>query len=95
MNKYIEEFREMLFKFQGNYPKHGKLFYMKKNELEELVVFIKKVCEKAQMNAPLAESLIDKKVQKYRNELLGIKEPSYYADGLASLTISGSSITAL
>lgn len=29
-------------------------------------------------NAPLAESLIDKKVQKYRNELLGIKEPSYY-----------------
>ena len=49
MNKYIEEFREMLYKFQGNYPKYGKVFYMKKSELEELLVFIKKVCEKAQM----------------------------------------------
>lgn len=49
MNKYTEEFREMLFKFQSNYPKHGKVFYMKMNELEELMVFIKKVCEKAQM----------------------------------------------
>lgn len=28
-------------------------------------------------NTPLAESLIDKKVQKYRNELLGIKESSH------------------
>ena len=28
-------------------------------------------------NVPLAESLIDKKVQRYRNELLGIKEPSH------------------
>ena len=44
-------------------------------------------------NAPLAESLIDKKVQKYRNELLGIKEPVHYGnltsvtcvDGLASI----------
>lgn len=26
MNKYIEEFREMPYKFQGNYPKHGKVF---------------------------------------------------------------------
>lgn len=26
-------------------------------------------------NVPLAESLIDIKVQKYKNELLGIKEP--------------------
>ena len=34
-------------------------------------------------NAPLAESLIDKKVQKYRNELLGIREPVYaYANDL-------------
>lgn len=40
-------------------------------------------------NAPLAESLIDKKVQKYRNELLGIKEPVYYASGLASVNASG------
>lgn len=38
-------------------------------------------------NAPLAESLIDKKVQKYRNELLGIKEPIYYADNLASVVV--------
>lgn len=38
-------------------------------------------------NAPLAESLIDKKVQKYRNELLGIKESTYYYAGqLASVT---------
>ena len=37
-------------------------------------------------NAPLAESLIDKKVQKYRNELLGIKESVYYAEGLVSAT---------
>lgn len=37
-------------------------------------------------NAPLAESLIDKKVQKYRNELLGIKEPiNYYSGQLASV----------
>ena len=38
-------------------------------------------------NAPLAESLIEKKVQKYRNELLGIKEPTYYYAGqLTSVT---------
>lgn len=49
MNKYTEEFREMLLKFNRNRPKHGILFYMKKSELEELAVFIKKVCEKAQM----------------------------------------------
>ena len=49
MNKYIEELKEMLFKFKDNHPKHGKLFYMKIDELEEFVVFIKKVCEKAQM----------------------------------------------
>ena len=55
MNDYIEEFRKMLYKFNSNYPKHGKLFYMKKNELEELVVFIKKVCEKAQMYDDLCE----------------------------------------
>ena len=37
-------------------------------------------------NAPLAESLIEKKVQKYRNELLGIKEPiTYYSGQLASV----------
>lgn len=38
-------------------------------------------------NAPLAENLIDKKVQKYRNELLGIKEPTYaYATNVTPLT---------
>lgn len=31
-------------------------------------------------NVPLAESLIDKKVQRYRNELLGIKEPTYVSN---------------
>lgn len=47
-------------------------------------------------NAPLAESLIEKKVQKYRNELLGIKEPTYYYAGqLTSVTINGDTITAL
>lgn len=40
-------------------------------------------------NAPIAESLIDKKVQKYRNELLGIKEPSYGTINLASATCVG------
>lgn len=42
---------------------------------------------KSLYNAPLAESLIEKKVQKYRNELLGIKESTYYYTGqLASVT---------
>ena len=36
-------------------------------------------------NAQLAESLIDKKVQKYRNELLGIREPVHYGN-IASVT---------
>ena len=36
-------------------------------------------------NSPLAESLIEKKVQKYRNELLGIKEPLYINNNITSL----------
>lgn len=36
-------------------------------------------------NVPLAESLIDKKVQKYRNQLLGIKEPTYL-NSISSVT---------
>lgn len=55
MNKYTKEFKEMLSKFQGNYPRHGKVFYMNMNELKELVVFIQKVCEKAQMYDDLCE----------------------------------------
>lgn len=46
-------------------------------------------------NAPLAESLIDKKVQKYRNELLGIKEPVHYASGLASVSVNGGAINTI
>ena len=39
---------------------------------------------------PLAELLIDKKVQKYRNNLLGIKEPTYsYAESLTSGIVIG------
>ena len=49
MNKYVEEFREMIYRFQSNYPKHGKMLYVRIDELEELVDFVKKVCEKAQM----------------------------------------------
>ena len=49
MNEYMEEFKKMLYKFNNNYPKHGTLFQMKKDELEELVSFISKVCEKAKM----------------------------------------------
>ena len=49
MNKYIKEFREMIFRFQSTFPKHGKVLYINMSELEELLVFIKKVCEKAQM----------------------------------------------
>ena len=46
-------------------------------------------------NAPLAESLIEKKVQKYRNQLLGIKEtPVYYSGQLASVTCTDSLTTA-
>ena len=44
---------------------------------EELALYDKL---KKLYNQPLAESLIDKKVQKYRNELLGIKEPMYVSD---------------
>ena len=36
-------------------------------------------------NAPLAESLIDKKVEKYRNQLLGIEEPTYVSS-IGSIT---------
>ena len=46
---YIEKFKEMLYKFHTNYPKRGKVFIMKDNELEELIDFIKEVCEKAEM----------------------------------------------
>lgn len=46
-------------------------------------------------NAPLAESLIDKKVQKYRNELLGIKEPVYYTSSLASLSVNGGAVNTI
>lgn len=49
MDKYAEEFKELLLKFTNNHPKHGKIFYMNMNELKELAAFIKKVCEKAQM----------------------------------------------
>lgn len=49
MNEYIEEFKEMLHRFNDNHPKHGTLFYMKMDELKEFVDFIKKVCEKAKM----------------------------------------------
>ena len=39
-------------------------------------------------NAPLAESLIEKKVQKYRNQLLGIREPTVvYAGGITAMTL--------
>ena len=49
MNEYIEEFKEMILKFNDNHPKHGILFYMKMDELEELTIFVGKVCEKAKM----------------------------------------------
>ena len=49
MNRYTEEFKEMMYRFHSSYPKHGKVLYIKKNELEELIIFIKKICEKAQM----------------------------------------------
>ena len=49
MNEYMEEFREMLHKFNDNQPKHGVLFCMKMEELKELTTFVRKVCEKAKM----------------------------------------------
>lgn len=46
-------------------------------------------------NAPIAESLIEKKVQKYRNQLLGIKEPTpVYMGSLGSTVCNGSYPTA-
>lgn len=44
-------------------------------------------------NAPLAESLIDKKVQKYRNELLGIKEPVCYSNLVSVSCVDGTSLS--
>ena len=55
MNKYVEEYREMLLRFNNNHPKHGVIFSMKKCELEELTYFIKKISEKAQMYDDLCE----------------------------------------
>ena len=49
MNEYMEEFKEMIFKFHDTQPKHGVLFRMKTEQLTELITFVKKVCEKAQM----------------------------------------------
>ena len=49
MNEYVEELREMLYKFNSNHPKHGVLFIMHISELEEFVCWAKKVCEKAAM----------------------------------------------
>ena len=34
MNKYMEEFREMLLEFQYDFPVHGQVFYMEVNELK-------------------------------------------------------------
>ena len=59
------------------------LVYAGKKAKEELDLY-KKL--RKLYNAPLAESLIEKKVQKYRNELLGIKEPVYYADSITNIT---------
>lgn len=49
MNKYMEECKEMLIKFNSRYPKYGKKIYIHINDLKELVAFLKIVCEKAQM----------------------------------------------
>lgn len=47
-NKYTEEFKEILLKLAGNYPKHGARLYVDIEELKELITFVKKVCEKAE-----------------------------------------------
>ena len=47
---FTEEFKEMLYKFaEREYPKHGKVLCVHINELKELMTFVKRVCEKAQM----------------------------------------------
>lgn len=49
-NKYTEEFKEMLYKFvKRECPQSGKFLFVSMNELKELMTFIKRVCEKAQM----------------------------------------------
>lgn len=55
MNKYVEEFRELMLKFASDSSKHGKLLYVKIDELQELTNFVKKVCEKAQMYDDLCD----------------------------------------
>lgn len=55
MNKYVEEFRELMLKFASDSSKHEKLLYVKIDELQELTNFVKKVCEKAQMYDDLCD----------------------------------------
>ena len=75
--------KELKNHYYGIYPEPPTVCNCEKAK-EELDLY-KKL--KDLYNAPLAEILIDKKVQKYRNELLGIKEPTYYYEGqLASVT---------
>ena len=50
MNKYQEEFKEMLHEFvKTELPKSGKYLFLNMNELKKLNTFVKKVCEKAEM----------------------------------------------
>lgn len=75
--------KELKNSHYGIYPEPPTICNCEKAK-EELALYDKL---KNLYNAPLAESLIDKKVQKYRNELLGIKESTYYYAGqLASAT---------
>lgn len=70
MNKYMEEFRKMLVKSQGDLSIHGQVFYIKKNELKKLIILVKKVCEKSQMYDDLCKQ--NSKFEKVNNGTITI-----------------------
>ena len=83
--------KELKNPYYGMYPEPPTICNCEKAK-EELDLYDKL---KDLYNAPLAESLIEKKVEKYRNQLLGIKEtPVYYAGQLASVNCVDSLTTA-
>ena len=49
MNKYAEEFKEIVLRIASNHPKHGRMLCVMMDELQELMNFVEKIGEKAQM----------------------------------------------
>lgn len=47
--EYMRTFKDLLLKYQQNYPKRGKCLYVSLNELQEIVEFVSRMCKKAEM----------------------------------------------